>query len=68
MQLNPLMKKAAETAVTSGIDTNMSIAIPGYPGMFVAQADKQEIQQMYFFDCAGIRYAIGPKKREDSAT
>lgn len=68
MHLNPLMKTAAEKAVTSGIDTNMSIEIPGYPGMFVAQADKQEIQQIYFFDHAGIRYAIGPKKKEDSVT
>jgi hypothetical protein len=62
MQLNPLVKTAAKDAVVSGIVIDMPVAIPGYPGMFVAQAEIQDIQQMHFFAHDGTRYAIGPKK------
>jgi|AntRauTorcE11897_2_1112592.scaffolds.fasta_scaffold06695_2 hypothetical protein len=63
MHVNLLMRTAAKNAVTSEHVTDMPVEVPGYPGMFVAQAEQSEIQQIYFFEHDSVRYALGPKRQ-----
>ena len=63
MSINSKLKEAALAVVRGeGVKDN-PVPLTGYPGMLVAKTGHPDLQEMYFFEDNGIRYAIGPTKK-----
>lgn len=64
MKVDEKLRSSAEDMVKRLANSERFNPVQDFPGMYVTLATEDGIQAMAFFSVDGLRYAIGPKRKD----